>query len=193
MLFNGYFCILNHPFILKFSSITNLSDARYAAGSWADFIGFCFDPSKPSYIEPQKAKEIASWITGPMVCGEFGNQPPEWINDFVKSMPLIAIQIPGNYPFAEIFALENIKFIVEIKDISEVMHTQNADVFITKDTAIYKHLKLHNTKPVILEVENLEVDASVLDGIAFIGGNEEKPGTRNHVEWTEFLEKWSVE
>jgi phosphoribosylanthranilate isomerase len=88
---------MNYPFILKFTSITNLSDARYAAGAWADFAGFCFDPSLPEYLEPQKAKEIAGWINGPLLTGEFGFQPVEWIQDFAKALSLHAVQVPANY------------------------------------------------------------------------------------------------
>lgn len=181
---------MNYPFILKFSALSNLSDARYAAGFWADFIGFCFDPGSPDYIEPAKAKEIAAWVSGPMLTGEFTMQPPEWIRDFVTLLPLDAIQIPSNYPHPEIFETENVKFIIAVNDLQHAEHLQKADIFITKDPEIYHHLKLHNDKPVILETNDMKTDASLLDGIAFTGGTEAKPGMRNQQEWTDFLEKW---
>jgi phosphoribosylanthranilate isomerase len=55
---------MNYPFILKFSSISNLTDARYAAGAWSDFIGFCFDPSSDHYIEPKSAKKLLLGLMG---------------------------------------------------------------------------------------------------------------------------------
>lgn len=181
---------MDYPFILKFSALNNLSDARYAAGMWADFTGFCFDPSDASYIEPGKAKEISSWINGPLLCGEFGTQPVEWILDFVKSLKLDAIQIPAGYPFPEIYDNANVKFIVLADNASIDELPSKADIFICRDNEIYKRLKIISDKPVILETEDLDLDASLYDGIAFKGGIEDKPGTRNQLEWTAFLEKW---
>lgn len=184
---------MNYPFILKFSSVSNLSDARFAAGSWADFIGFCFDPGKPDYLEPGKAIEIASWVNGPLLTGEFEYQPPEWIGDFVKALSLHAIQIPSDYPHPEIFGYENLKFILEVRDLSHQENMDKADLFITADTNIYHTLKLTADKPVLLQTDDMDTDVTLLDGIAFRGGSEDKPGTRNHAEWTAFLEKWEEE
>lgn len=184
---------MDYPFILKFSALNNLSDARYAAGMWADFAGFCFDPSDASYIEPEKAKEISSWINGPMLCGEFGIQPVEWILDFVRLLKLDAIQIPAAYPFPEIYDNTNLKFIVMADNDSNDELPSKADIFICRDPEKYKRLKLTSDKPVILETEDLNIDAGLYDGIAFKGGTEDKPGTRNHLEWTAFLEKWVAE
>ena len=184
---------LNYSFVLKFSAIRNLSDARYAAGSWADFIGFNFNPEHPAFIEPIKAKEISGWISGPMVVGEFGHQPIEWIKDFIQAIPLQAIQIPSDYPYPEIFDTPNIKFIIEVKDLAKGTHIERADMLICSDPEIYHALKISSDHPVIFENIHTDTDASLLDGVAFVGGSEDKPGTRNQAEWTDFLEKWAID
>lgn len=181
---------MNYPFILKFSSITNLSDARYAAGMWADFIGFCFDPSKPEYLEPAKAKEIAGWINGPLVTGEFGNQPIEWIQDFINALGLKVIQVPSSYQDINIASL-GLKLIVEVKSEERAAIMDKADMFVTGDKNIYSFLKAHYTQPVLFCLDGNTSDASRFDGIALRGGNEDKPGTRNHSLWNDILEPYS--
>ena len=72
---------------VKLGSITNLSDARYAAAAGIDYLGFCFDPNHQNYIAPMKAKEIIDWITGCEIVAEFGNQSKEEIktmNDVIR-------------------------------------------------------------------------------------------------------------
>ena len=64
---------------VKLGNITNLSDARYAAASGIDYLGFCFDTTNQNYIAPIKAKEIIDWITGCEIVAEFGNQTIEEI------------------------------------------------------------------------------------------------------------------
>jgi phosphoribosylanthranilate isomerase len=181
---------LNYPFLLKFSSVNNLSDARYAAGAWADFLGLNFNPQNEKYIEPAKAKEILSWINGPLICGEFTNQPLEWIQDFIQAMDLKVIQIPSTYPNHAIFNKEGMKYILEVEDCSYDANFKFADVFLTSDLDVYKELKSKTDKPVLFELSDLKINANEFDGIALIGQEEPQPGMRNHGEWTDFLEKW---
>lgn len=181
---------MNYPFILKFSSITNLSDARYAAGMWADFIGFCFDPSRPGYLEPAKAKEISGWINGPLLTGEFGNQPIEWIQDFVNVLHLKVIQVPSSYQGAGIASL-GLKLIVQVESEEKTPLMEKADMFVTADQNIYGFLKAHYTQPVLMSLDENNTDASRFDGIDLQGGSEDKPGTRNHSLWNDILEPYS--
>jgi len=178
---------MNYPFILKFSSITNLSDARFAAGSWADFVGFCFDPSRPEYIEPKQAKEIAGWINGPLLTGEFGQQPIEWIQDFINALDLKAIQIPSDYKDSKVLEM-GVRVILKVdkKDRHELM--EQADMLITDNTEVYEFLKSTYQKPVILSFHDNLLKADDYDGIDFKGIKEDKPGTRNHALWNEILE-----
>jgi phosphoribosylanthranilate isomerase len=180
---------MNYPFILKFSSITNLSDARYAAGAWADFIGFCFDPSLPEYIEPQKAKEITGWINGPVFTGEFGQQPIEWIQDFVNALSLQAIQIPADYKDKRVLDM-GLRIIARTSSSVQTEFMEKADLLLTDDPKVYTFLKSHFEQPVILSFSDAHLKAGDYDGIDFKGIREEKPGTRNHAMWNEILEPY---
>lgn len=183
---------MNYPFILKFSSVRNLSDARYAAGFWADFIGFNFNPDDQAYLEPSKAKEIAGWLSGPHIVGEFAHQPKEWIEDFIKAVPLQAIQIPSTHPSLTLAELGPIKTIVEIKSIEHIPNFEDADIFLCRSLELYKAIKAISNKPLILDACPLDIDTNNIDGVGLTGGNEDKPGTRDQAEWTDFLEKWEL-
>ncbi|MES2617835.1 MAG: hypothetical protein V4613_08150 [Bacteroidota bacterium] len=182
---------MNYPFLLKFSSITNLSDARYAAGMWADFIGFSFDPSSPSYLEPNKAKEIAGWVNGPLLVGEFGHQPKEWIMDFVNAIPLHAIQIPSDYGDATITEID-LPIILRVTEATESPLWKVAKCLITSDAQLADILKTRTELPVLFESPDAAVlnDLETYSGVAFCGLPETSPGTRNHDEWTRLLEKY---
>lgn len=57
--------------------INNLSDARYCAGMGADGLIFTLDPELPGAIDPATAKELASWVAGVALIGEFGDADSE--------------------------------------------------------------------------------------------------------------------
>ena len=78
---------------VKFSNVTNLSDARYAAAVGMDYIGFCFDRNSPDYIAPIKAKEMIDWITGSNIVAEFGNQTLDEIKDISELLNVDAVEL----------------------------------------------------------------------------------------------------
>lgn len=141
-------------------------------------------------MEPSKAKEIISWINGPIVCGEFAYQPIEWLNDFIDSLNLKTIQIPNDYKDISIFSKDGIKFILSVKDANQIENIEKADILLVDNIETYQALKALTDQLIILETEDLALDAKSYDGIAMIGIDEEKPGTRNHAEWIDFIEKW---
>jgi hypothetical protein len=181
---------MNYPFILKFSSITNLTDARYAAGMWADFVGFCFNPASANYIEPQKAKEINAWINGPTLVGEFGNQPIDWVADFVKEFQLKVVQLPSDY--SDIKALDlDVKIILDVLDPSESMPLlSNADLILVHSIDDYQNMKSLTDLPILISVFE-GMDCNEFDGIEFIGENETEIGIRDHEKWNLLLEPYT--
>lgn len=182
---------MNYPFLLKFSSVTNLSDARYAAGMWADFIGFCFDPASPDYIEPAKAKEIAGWINGPLIVGEFGNQPMEWINDFIKGIPLQALQVPARYQDLSIHDT-GLPIILWVDEAVTTPLMQFAKCLITDNPSLVEHLKNITDLPILYQAKEISSIHHIeqYTGIALKGEKETEPGTRNHDAWTALLDKF---
>lgn len=183
---------MKYPFLIKFSKITNLSDARYAAGMWADFVGFSFDPNDAAYIEPGKASEIKAWINGPKIVAEFGNQPMEWIEDFTKNLGIDVIEIPQDYADHSVID-QSYKVIVRMQEATMNAIAERADILLVSDRSLYDTFAGMTDKPILFEVGNLEMDASGLEGIALKGNMELSPGTSNQTHWTQFLERYAVE
>lgn len=84
------------------NGINNLSDARYCAGMGVDMIGFSLDESQSDYVLPQEVQEIAGWIAGVKLIGEFNVTPAEQINELAGSCKLDYVQLNKQYLIDEI-------------------------------------------------------------------------------------------
>lgn len=81
---------------VKICGLTNLEDARFAAGALVDYLGFIFYDKSPRYIEPGEAGAIINWIEGPEKIGVFVNQPLDDVNRIAKETGLDLIQLHGD-------------------------------------------------------------------------------------------------
>ena len=84
------------------NGINNLSDARFCAGMGVDRIGFCLDDSLPNALSPTEIKEIANWVAGVKLVGEFRNTPAEKINELIENCQLDYVQLEKQYLIDEI-------------------------------------------------------------------------------------------
>jgi len=72
--------------------INNLSDARYCAGMGADGLIFTLDPTLPGAITPELVKELAGWVSGVELIGEFGSTvPTSEINRLIEECHLTRV------------------------------------------------------------------------------------------------------
>ncbi|RFP65073.1 hypothetical protein D0N36_10335 [Hymenobacter lapidiphilus] len=83
--------------------INNLSDARYCAGMGADGLIFTLDPALPGAVDVATVKELAGWVAGVEIIGEFGSEMPvSEINRLVEecSLTRIVLNLPatGSWP-----------------------------------------------------------------------------------------------
>ncbi len=69
---------------VKIGDVTNLSDARYAAGMGVDYIGFNIDVCSDNFITASKFKEITNWISGVGIIGEIGESIPSNQDEFIS-------------------------------------------------------------------------------------------------------------
>ncbi|OUJ74721.1 beta/alpha barrel domain-containing protein [Hymenobacter crusticola] len=80
--------------------INNLSDARYCAGMGADGLIFTLDPSLPGAVDVATVKELAGWVAGVELIGEFGaTMPVSEINRLVEECGLQRValrQLPAS-------------------------------------------------------------------------------------------------
>lgn len=79
--------------LVKVSEVNNLSDARYCAGMGVEMIGFSLDENHPKFIELAKLREIALWISGIKVVGEFTGDNIENINYLARELKLDYVQL----------------------------------------------------------------------------------------------------
>ncbi|MTI88020.1 MAG: phosphoribosylanthranilate isomerase [Balneolaceae bacterium] len=81
---------------IKICGITNLEDARFAAGALVDYLGFIFYEKSPRYIEPGEAGAIINWLEGPDKVGVFVNQPLDDVNNIARQTGLDYVQLHGD-------------------------------------------------------------------------------------------------
>jgi phosphoribosylanthranilate isomerase len=79
--------------LLKASSITNLTDARYFAAREVDFLGFNLEAGTPGYLDPIFMRAIREWVEGPVVVGEFGQTPVEVVREAAQFYGLEAVEL----------------------------------------------------------------------------------------------------
>ncbi|MBC6612892.1 hypothetical protein H8B15_18360 [Hymenobacter sp. BT507] len=78
--------MLRIPVLVR--GINNLSDARYCAGMGADGLIFTLDPTLPGAVTPTLMGELAGWVAGVKLLGEFDAQPVSEINRLVEECGL---------------------------------------------------------------------------------------------------------
>ena len=61
---------------VKVNAVDNLSDARYCAGMFVDFIGFSLKNVQNEWIDVSKIKEMTNWLAGVTLIGEL--QGTDW-------------------------------------------------------------------------------------------------------------------
>jgi phosphoribosylanthranilate isomerase len=94
---------------VKICGITNLEDARAAAVTGADFLGFIFYPRSPRYVTPEAAGQIivalrTEGLTITTV-GVFVDAPPAEIERAMRVAGLDLAQLHGDEPLAQVQAL----------------------------------------------------------------------------------------
>ena len=80
-----------HLVPLLIRGINNLSDARYCAGMGADKLTFVLDPALPDHLDTKTVKELAGWIAGVELIGEFSQLSAPEINALAAECGLDAV------------------------------------------------------------------------------------------------------
>ena len=80
-----------HLVPLLIRGINNLSDARYCAGMGADKLTFILDPALPGHLDTKTVKELAGWIAGVELIGEFNKLSAPEINTIAADCALDAV------------------------------------------------------------------------------------------------------
>lgn len=59
--------------LVKIDSVSQLQNARYAAGMGVEFIGFSIDTSSTNFIDSTKLNELTQWLSGVKIVGELAD------------------------------------------------------------------------------------------------------------------------
>ncbi|MEL0010532.1 MAG: phosphoribosylanthranilate isomerase [Bacteroidota bacterium] len=80
---------------LKVCGITNLADARFAAGAGVHYLGFIFVEHSPRYVDPGMVGAIVEWVEGPEKVGVFQNHDMDHVLETAKLVGLDMVQLHG--------------------------------------------------------------------------------------------------
>jgi len=200
--------------VVKVSEINNLSDARYCAGMGVEMVGFSLDENHPKFIELAKLREIAIWISGVKVVGEFTGENVENINYLSHELKLDYVQL--NHPIKPELIVHLKKPIIQKLNLSEYS-LQETEIFLNQYKNYVQYFLLENDQnnsldtltsslinwcsnyPIILGIgiknENLNMILNEIKpaGIELRGGNEIKPGLKTFDELSSILESLEIE
>lgn len=200
--------------LVKISEVNNLSDARYCAGMGVEMIGFSLDENHPKFIDLASIREIAVWICGVKVVGEFTGSNIYNMNYLAEQLNLDYIQLdhplhPEFYAGIKYPVIQKLLFDPKEKDRLSaelenykdkvayfLLENENADLIYGNEEILKEWCKEY---PIILGfgIKNEALDKILQEikpaGIALKGGEEIKPGLKNFDELAEILEKLEEE
>ncbi|MGV3589204.1 MAG: hypothetical protein ACO1OF_19515 [Adhaeribacter sp.] len=203
---------MNLKTLVAVNNINNLSDARYCAGMGVDILGFCLSENTPGYTSPAAVKEIAGWVSGVKLAGEFSDEPADLINELVDTCGLHLVQLNQPYllddiatikvPVIQRVSINKDSDQSQLVDYFRVYHNQVRYFLITTndfssidETNIPFLADLARSFPILLgfgitqeNVLNLLQEINPA-GIALKGGHEIKPGLKTFDELSQILEE----
>lgn len=205
---------MNLKTFVKVGNISNLSDARYAAGFGVDMLGFNIDPSGEQAISINTAVEIMGWIAGATIVLECGSLPIEEITTFQKAHKFECIQV-GNMAVAnklvdvDIILQQNITSIQQLKNLLNdglmnandhiqyvLLECSSCELFEPLDQIIAEYKgSMRLIKSFGIDTDAIERLLSIqsLKGIELKGAEEEQAGYKTYDQLADILEALEVE
>ncbi|MDB5268179.1 MAG: hypothetical protein JWP58_1219 [Hymenobacter sp.] len=196
-----------HLVPLLIRGINNLSDARYCAGMGADKLTFILDPALPGHLDTKAVKELAGWIAGVELIGEFDQLSAHEINAISAECNLDAVLLrtprtdeelaeiaPPVYlelaidsiSFAQPLPTSPVGFLLELPT-AETPETIKALQNISAQKPLWLGPGLHPDRARMLAT------SLPLAGLVFPSGNEVKPGLRDFDQLEAVFEALEIE
>ena len=193
---------------VKINRITNLTDARYCAGMYANVIGFSLEADSPQYVSPSQFVEITGWISGIEFSAEFKKASSNEILAALEQYPgikwieseqlksLLDLKVEGlnliyKLPIEELDRKDEIS--EKIKNHPITFHLTSKDNTLTADHLAHIQA-LSSLGKVILGFGISAENAAELSehpnisGLALDSGDEIKPGLRDFDQLADILE-----
>jgi phosphoribosylanthranilate isomerase len=112
--------------LVKIDTVSQLQNARYAAGMGVEFVGFSLDPNAAQFIDSATLTELTQWLSGVKIVGELADSqvviPQDCKLDYLQT---------SNKNSVKELKKQNIPLILEIKnltDLETVLSKNKADV-----------------------------------------------------------------
>lgn len=179
------------PILIR--GINNLSDARYCAGMGADKLTFILDPALPGHLDTQTVKELAGWIAGVELIGEFDQLSSFEINAIAADCALDAVLLRSPRSaeeLAEIAPPVFVELTLESAILAQPLPTSPVGLVVELPETISAETiaalrNIANQRPLWLG-PGLHPDRArdlssqlPLAGLTFPSGDEVKPGLRD--------------
>jgi len=193
-----------HPMLVKASSITNLTDARYFAAKDVTYLGFNLEENSEGYLDPMYMKAIREWVQGPKIVGEFSRTPAHVVRETAAFFGLEAVQVSLCDDLHELTGLELILYLpgtINLDNLAPIL--RRTAPFVTcflldfstpEQTAALLETQsdtwknLFATYPILLDVHLPAHELPLLlqklnpAGLALRGGAEERAGIKSFDE-----------
>ena len=179
------------PLLIR--GINNLSDARYCAGMGADKLTFILDPALPGALDTKAVKELAGWIAGVELLGEFDQLSAPEINAIAAECSLDAILLRTPRTAAELAEIAPpiyLELPAAATDLTGFQLNSTAGVLIelpapTGNDSLESLHRIASQTPLWLgpglypDYARSLATQLPLAGLVFPSGNEVKPGLRD--------------
>jgi phosphoribosylanthranilate isomerase len=203
---------------IKATQIQHLTDARYFAAWYVDWLGFALNAESESAVTPKQVQDMRAWLSGVAAVGEFGfSDTGEEIAAQAKNLELDAVELPYFYERAqaEIIHAEGCPIFKNIQLTDEAPQNQNwatlfaeaelwqpiTELFIVHAHLLnaddYTQLAAFSAKfPTLLHYYQSAQDLMPLlerlpnlKGLQLVGGAEERVGLKSFDQLDEIFEQ----
>lgn len=179
-------------------NVTNLSDARYAAGMGVDYIGFAINPVSNHFVTSEDVNTITNWLSGVSLIGDIGSSVASHA-DYKVDYILTDNQEMVNQLEEPIFSIPLTgESVVDVEAILASIGHQTSFFILRLDAkeidTLLPVIKDFNTKykcfiSAEFDNENLnKILSTNPQGIVLYGSHEEKPGLSNYEGIADILE-----
>jgi len=182
--------MLNKKVLVK--SITSLSEARYCAGMFVDYISFDLNEESDYYIPKKKFEEIRGWVSGVKILGSLHTSDISLINDALAEYGLDGFLFsPGQFHLLPLVDAP-VKVLEWSDDVAMLPFIPDPEVILlltSPGTVTENQLTdLDNEILQGFDFENVKSEPERINGFAFMGSFETQVGINSYSGLMEALE-----
>ncbi|MBX2950956.1 MAG: hypothetical protein KF870_00520 [Leadbetterella sp.] len=182
--------MLNKKVLVK--SVTSLSEARYCAGMFVDYISFDLNEESEYYVPKKKLEEIRGWLSGVKILGSLGTADVSLITASLEEYGLDGFLFsPEQFHLLPLVDTP-LKVLEWSDDVALLPFIPDPEVILLLTSAeAARENQLADLDNEILQgfdFENVKSETERINGFAFMGSFEKQVGISAHSELMEALE-----